>query len=122
MKSIYNHRGKHNRTDFTDITFNIMSKNVHELEASVYQRDPVALQCHQERSALLSESGRVPGRTPSHEVLLPNSFNAQAQDTTQFPSEACTQHPMTERTQLLKTAKTWVGGGGAGITRTQLTS
>lgn len=56
-----------------------MSKNVHDLEASV-DRDPVALQCQQEHSALLSE-WRVPGRTPGHEVLLPNSFNAQAQDT-----------------------------------------
>lgn len=38
--------------------------------------------CSVSRSTLpCSQSGRVPGRTSSPEVLLPNSFNAQAQDT-----------------------------------------
>lgn len=78
MKSIYNHRGTHNRTDFTGVTFNIMSKNVHDLEASVDGDCRTAVSAGTLCPAL---SGRVPGRTPSHEVLLPNSFNAQAQDT-----------------------------------------
>lgn len=99
MKSIYNHRGTHNRTDFTGVTFNIMSKNVHDLEASVDGDCRTAVSAGALCPAL---SGRVPGRTPSHEVLLPNSFKPRTQ---QFPGQACSQHPVTERIQLLKTAK-----------------